>query len=191
MTQREIRKQIQQLIATNQISEPAILSIPEFEVTDLYPVMYQHFNVEAIKALSVQTHNVIHQYNKFHPGEAPKYNLGNLLEKLSISDGSLLMNNTYTREAAKVLYFGFVASKDKVGEAALSLIAEINKLATTNAILASLSKLNLIKIYRMETDTYDYVIVSYLAIDQQYESLVQSQYSHCMFEEGGLPPEFK
>lgn len=111
---------------------------------------------------------------------------GTFLCKLGIKSGAEFFNNGYVRHAALVNYFGYRTTKEKVGEAALEMVKVINDLCANKYAIAALEPL-----FTIEVADGSYFVVSYLAIDNQYEPLVKTTYSHCIFPEGGVPPEFK
>lgn len=129
---------------------------------------------------------MIHQYNKqLKWGSEYNYKLSKLLGKLKLKNNDVFDTGTYVREYAKVECFGLTCTSDKVAEAALSMVAMINHFAANAYGLATLEPLMLISLADGR-----FCVVSYIAIDQQYYSLVESTCRNFMFQEGGLPPEF-
>jgi hypothetical protein len=68
----------------------------------------------------------------------------------------------------------------------MNLVNFINDLASKNLIRGILTPL-----MSLELVGGKIVIVSYIAVDQPNEALVQSLYGTLEFKEGGIPPEFK
>lgn len=184
------------MIQTNKISEPAQLNNEQFITADLQPLFFQYFTQEALYLISKRTFGTIHQYNRYHKwGSDHNEKLTNLLQKLELKNHSLF-ESQYTREIAKVLYFGISTTEDRVAEAAIKMVNVINDLARDKHALATLTPLTSIQF-----NTFDsvgnivpgkkFAVLSYLAIDPQYESLVQSKYADFLFQEGSIPPELK
>mgnify|MGYP003423252515 len=197
MTIKEIQDQVANLIKTNQISEPTQLSHENFVISDLQPIFFKYFNQDALNLVSNKTNNLIHQYNRYHKfGSEHNAKLTDLLEKLELKHCSTL-TYAYTREIAKVFFFGVTTTKDRLAEGALTMVKVINALATNKYAIATLSPLTSIQFNTLCPVTgkivpdNKYAIFSYLAIDHQYETLVQSMYADYLFPEGGVPPELK
>jgi hypothetical protein len=60
----------------------------------------------------------------------------------------------------------------------------LNSLASQNLIRAVLAPLTAVDLIGGKV-----VVVSYIAVDQPNEALVQSMYGSLQFQEGGIPPE--
>lgn len=174
----------------NRISNQ-VLSPQELKCIDLYPLMSQYFNTEAQNIIqNHKTSSTLVQWNKQvgnskYEGEHVQ-RLGTFLNKIQINTWEDLFVSNYVREVSQVKYYGHTVERHKVAEAALSLINFFNDLASKGLIRAVLTPL-----MSLELVGGKIVIVSYLAVDQPNEALVQSMYGALEFREGGLPPEFK
>lgn len=187
MMKRSIRDEIQELIKTNQTSEPLELSIEKFKSIDLMPLMKNQLSADAISILNIRSTGMIHQYdvrlsdNKYYERS---YLLANFLEKFNFKRAKDFDQAHVLRRTARCYCFGYISDENRVGEAALKVTQVINNLADHKMILASLNPLTSLRLANGR-----YCTVSYLAVDSQYEQLVQSAYSGCIFSEGAVPPE--
>lgn len=190
MNQQEIRNQVENLIRMNRISNQ-LTSPPEFKILDLVPLFTPHFTqagLDAIKNQRVQTTLV--QWNRQvgnskYEGEHAA-SLGKLLGKLKIKSYEDLFASNYVREVSQVKYYGQTVEPSKVADAALVMVNFINDLASKNLIRGILAPLTALELVGGKI-----VIVSYIAVDQPNEALVQSMYGNLEFKEGAVPPEYK
>lgn len=191
MTQKEIRDQVENLIQTKQTFK-STSSYPISSV-DLHGIMLPYYNAEALNLIqNNKTHGLVHEWNrkvsdfKFEGYEASM--LGSLLSKFKIKSWEDLCQSSYVREVSMVRFFGCKANKDKVSNAALFMVNVFNDLASKSLIRAVLTPLVSIELQADNT----FVLVTYIAVDKQNESLVQSLYGHLEFKDGGVPAmEFK
>lgn len=188
MNQKEIRDQVENLIRMKK-TVSAVTQI--HTALDLAPVVGNMFNTEAKDIIiNHKTDSLLHQWNrqlndcKFESKQA--YSLGEFLGKLKIASHSDLFASNYVRECSQVKFFGVTAERDRVGEATIHMVSFFNDLASKGLIRAVLAPLTSIELVDGKI-----VIVSYIAIDQPNEAIVQSLYKQIEFLEGGLPPEFK
>lgn len=187
MTQKEIRDQVENLIRMNKTFSNLQNTICS---KDLTSTVYSLFNAEAQNLIqNHKTTSLIHQWNR-QTGNSQfegdvAHSLGKLLEKLNIKSFADLFASNYVREVSKVQYFGHIAELNKVGAAAISMVNFFNDLASKGLIRAVLTPLTSVELVGGKI-----VLVSYVAIDQQNEAVVQSIYGSMQFIEGGLPPEF-
>ena len=175
------------MIRTNQISEPSTLSEPHAITVDLMPHTAGLLNLDAVKLMNNKVGHVIYQYNVLVNNNKyadMTYMIADLLEKLEFKHYSDFNQSTYVRKAARAFCFGFVVDQDRVADALVELCKSINHMASNKHALATLSApISLI------LSTGRHCVITYLHIDDQYESLVQSTYAHCSFNEGSIPPE--
>jgi hypothetical protein len=189
MTQKEIRDQVENLIRMSRISNT--VAPQEFKAVDLVPIMTPYFNAAAQNVLQNQKCNsTLVQWNRQVSNskyEGPQaYALGEFLGKLKIKSNEDLFQSNYVREVSQVKYYGHCTTPDRLADAALVMVGMINDLATKGLIRAVLAPLMSIELVGGKV-----VVVSYIAIDQPNEALVQSMYGSLSFQEGGIPPEFK
>lgn len=186
---------MENLIKTNQISEPKNLTVPKISSTDLAPLFQSFFNKEAKQSLSIKAHSLVHQWNQLHGDPKLQYKdfLVEFMAKLKIkATEEYRPQAMYVRKIAQVQCFGLLTNENRIAEAALRLVDVINHMSKFNYIKASLTDLMLIPLGDYNNPgTTRYAIVSYLAIDSDYEMIVKANYGQYMFQEGGIPPEFK
>jgi len=159
----------------SRISEQA-LSVPQFKAIDLVPFVDSHLNVDAKDIIqNHKTFSVCHQWNEKtsdNKYEGPEANaLGELLKKLQVDNYEALQVSNYTRKISLVRYYGVTTELARVGEAALKMVNMFNDLATKGLIRAVLAPFMLVELVGGKI-----VIVSYIAVDQPNEALVQSMY---------------
>lgn len=190
MNQKEIRDQVENLIRMNRITE-TVLSTPKMSALDLVPIFHDQFTPEAQNVLLNQkTTNLIVQWNRqvgtssISGPEA--YKLADFLEKFKIKSYSDLQSSNYVREYSKVSFYGQTVERSRLVDATMVLVNFINDLASKNLIRAVLAPL-----MSIELADGRFAIVSYIAVDQPNEPLVQSMYGSLSFAEGSVPPEFK
>lgn len=190
MTQKEIRDQIENLIRMGKTI--STVAPQELRAMDLVPVVHNLYSQDSLNLINNnKTLSLLHQWNRQLPGSSPfegtqAYKLGEFVGRLGLKSYETLLVSNYIREVSKVQYFGLTASPNKVGEAAIKLVNFFNDLASKNLIRAVLAPL-----MSIELVGGNIVLVSYIAIDQPNEALVQSMYGHFQFKEGGIPPELK
>jgi hypothetical protein len=189
MTQKEIRDQVENLILMSRISKQ--FAPQEFKTINLVPIMNSYFNVEAMNAIvNKKINSLVVQWNrqvgnnKFEGTEA--HSVGNLLNKFRIRSYEDLLVSNYIREHSIVRYYGLTTTFDRVATATLVLVDFINDLASKNLIRGILTPL-----IALELVDGKFAIVSYIAVDQSNEALVQSMYGSLEFKEGAIPSEFK
>jgi hypothetical protein len=129
---------------------------------NFFPMFVELFSVEALKVLVNTTHNTVHQYNEHNKW----FHMVPLLKKLDIKTSANLPDYEYIRQMALVNYIGFHVTRDKLFDAIMELIK------------------------RIELADGTYCVVSYLAIYNQHQKFVESNYAFCSFKEGGVPPEY-
>lgn len=139
---------------------------------------------------------MIYEYNQYlDPWSEKTDRLIPLLRNLELKNVDDI-EPKYVREFARVHYFGLKASESKIGEASLEMVGVINSLAEKGYAMATLSGLISLRLNEFDAQgrikpSFDYCVLSYLAIDPQHESLVQSTYANYLFKEGGMPLEKK
>ncbi len=184
------------MIRTKRTSEPQQLSVPVIpSPVDIYPLFDQHFSSKAKSALSKRSYNIIEQWNE-PAGDirlVAKDNMVQLLAKLDIkSTKHYVYQGQYVRKISRAHCFGFVTSEDKVANAALKLVDVINHMAKFNFIRSSMMNLSLFELGDINDPSIKrYAVVSYLSVPCDLEQQVKSVYGPYMFEEGGIPPEYK
>ncbi len=147
-------------------------------------------------ALSNKSNSNIYQWNE--PAGDIRFisqdQMIDVLSKLEIkSTSSYTPVGLWARKYARAHCFGFtVADKHMIANASLKLVDIINHMSMFNFIKASLMNINLFEL----TDAFDhsikrYAVVSYLCVPTELEEQVKNTYRQYMFEEGGLPPEYK
>lgn len=188
MQQKEIRDKVENLIRMNQTFSG---TRQEFKALDLAPIFDQFFTPEAKNIIqNHRTNDIIHQWNrvisdnKYLGTEACA--LGYLLDRLDLKNYADFQQCNYVRDISRVEYFGYTCDRVDLVDAALSLVSFFNDLASRNLIRAVMTPLLSIELVDGRC-----VVVSYVAIDQPNEALVQSTYGHLIFKEGGIPSEFK
>ena len=157
---------------------------------DLSLLLADHYNEEAQAVMTQRiTKDLVVQWNRktsdkpFAGDEA--YALGYILKKLKINHANDLCVSNYVRDYSTVDYYGWTVEESKVASAALSLVNMFNDVCAKGLVRAVLTPLLIFKLANGK-----HAIVSYFAVDQANKPLVQSIYSHCMFLEGSMPPEF-
>lgn len=188
MTQKEIRDQVENLIRMNKIID--IVAPQEFKALDLVPIMSPYLNMEVQDLIkNKKCHTTIVQWNRKVGGSEYEgqeaYALGLLLDKLKIRSYEDLLKSNIVRELSYVRYYGRCTTPDKVADVALLMTNMLNDLASKNLIRAVLAPLMSIQLVGGKV-----AIVSYIAVDQPNEALVQSMYGSLQFQEGAVPPEF-
>ena len=188
MNQKEIRDQVEDLIRMKQTFNTSAPALPSI---DLQPILDSYYSSDAQNILNNnRTQSLIHQWNRQvgnglfegkHVGQ-----LGIVLGKLGIKSYKDLFISNFIPEVSMVSFFGYTTKRSKLIDASLSLINFFNDLASKNLIRAVLNPLTAI-----ELADGRFAVISYIAVDQPNEALVQSMYGHLEFKEGGLPPEFK
>ena len=183
------------LIKTNQISEPTELTLPTISHVDLRPTFDAFFNKEAKDALATKTNNMIFQYNEV-VGDIGLYKKGELVWFLNKFKLANYYDNQsqLLRKYAKVECFGLLADEKDIARASLRIVDVINNIAKlkSGAIKASLADLLVFSLVdSQDISITKYAIVSYLAISDDCLNVVKLNYGQYMFQEGGLPPEFK
>lgn len=188
MTQKEIRDQVENMIRMSRISEQ-VLGVPQFKSIHLLPYVDAHLNYDAKNIIqNHKTNNMVHQWdekvgdNKYE-GKAA-YALGELLGKFELPSYHTLQTYNVIRRISMVRCYGITTDLSRVGEASLKLVAMFNDLASQSLIRAVLASFILVELVGGKI-----AIVSYIAVDQPNEALVQSMYGSLEFQEGGIPPE--
>lgn len=183
------------LIKTNQISEPTELSLPKISQIDLRPTFDAFFNKEAKDALATKATSMIYQYNEA-VGDIGLYKKDELvwfLNKFKLAN-DYEQQSQWLRKYAKVECFGLLVDEANIARASLRIVDVINNIAKlkSGAIKASLADLLVFSLIDSQDRSITrYAIVSYLAISDDCLDVVKLNYGQYMFQEGGLPPEFK
>lgn len=154
---------------------------------------YKHlFNQEALDVFKTQTSNMIFQYNVWtDPWGQELYNLIELVALLGVKEAD---NNPakYTCKYSRVLSFGYTCSPNQVDDAAAKLIQAINDMAANKWINASMYNLGIIELGKInDTDPDRVCVVSHLAVKAEHDMDATETYGMLMFQEGGLPKEYK
>lgn len=189
MTIKDINQAVESLIKTNQTFDSAedVITVPVLTAIDLASIIDPYLTPEAKVILSNKTYNLLYQYNVKMSNNKyfdKSWVLADFFRKLEFKHAEDFDRANYIRMVAQVDYFGFTVEETKVGEAAIKLTQVINNLASKKMILATLAPMSAVRLADGR-----YCVVSYLAVDSQYQSLVKSTYANCMFLEGGMPPE--
>lgn len=157
---------------------------------DLAPIVDQLYNADAKDVIkNKKTTHLVHQWNRQinnnkYEGEQA-HALAKLLEKFNIKSSDDLKVSNYIRDCSKVQFFGHTTDRTKVGEVAVHMVNFFNDLASKGLIRAVLAPLTSVELVDGRI-----ILVSYIAIDQPNEAIVQSIYGSMQFQEGTLPPEF-
>jgi len=174
------------MIKTGKTSESPSLSTQSFYSTDLYPAFQPLFTPEAITVLNNKTYNTVHQYN-LQIGRFDFSTLEPLLSNLKIKSAYGIGGN-FVRKFALTNYFGYTTTEDKLAAATVDLIGKINDMASNKHIIATMTPLSVIELANAAPPHKRFVVVSYLAIDQAHQAIVESTYP--TFKEGTMPLEF-
>lgn len=179
-------QQIQTMIETNNINEPAQLTVQTFQIEDLSNKIDSFLSEKAKAALKVKANSTIYIY-KVYPNDGAKAidYLRHILYKFEI-DGwyDLDKGVNYIQHVAPVNYFGCTVDPDHLDEALVKISNLINELAEKDFIRATLAAPQSIKLMNGKL-----AVITYLAIDDVNLNWVKSNYPSLLFNEGGYPTE--
>lgn len=153
------------------------------------------FNQDALDIFQIQTNSLLYQWN--HRNEHSRSYLYGLMELAGLLGIRAADQNPcgalFTRMATPVKFFGVTCEGHQVIPGVNRMIDAINSMAKNKWLKASMYNLGMMELQNEDpsVQTKRFVIFSYLVVDPQYDIDVVNQFGNLLFQEGGLPPEFK
>jgi hypothetical protein len=162
------------------------LTLPNFQVGDIYSIFEHLFTEKAKISIAKHTPNLIYQYNE----RTYNTDLCTILGKLGLKtcreykDGSSV---NFIRACDIVHYAASRATKNNLYKAVEKVIAAVNHVAEKDFTKASLVKLSTIQVRPIDSAELEYVVVSYITLTKEGADYVKNNMSDVFVAEGMLP----